>query len=104
MFAGLRTAGRLVAVRGAKLALTALRALLVALLALLSAAPLRAEPQDRQVAEWTILLGGSVRLEGQPDRIRDVTSLPADDFCLELVDLVGTNILPPDLKWLSGLS
>src|SRR5438270_9227722 len=62
-----------------------------------------AEPQDRQVAEWTILLGGSVRVEGRPERFRDLTKLPTDDFYLELVDLVGTNVLPPDLKWLSGL-
>ena len=66
--------------------------------------PASAEPQDRQVAEWTILLGGSVKLEGKAERIRDLTQLPADDFSLELIDLVGTNILPPDLKWLTGLS
>ena len=64
---------------------------------------LRAEPQDRQVAEWVILMGGSVRLEGRDGRIREVTKLPAADFHLELVDLVGTNILPPDLQWLTGL-
>src|SRR4051812_1799923 len=66
--------------------------------------PILAEPQDRQVAEWALLLGGSVRIEGRADRVRDVTKLPEGDFSLELVDLVGTNILPPDLKWLSGLS
>src|SRR5262249_30161027 len=69
-----------------------------------AAAPLMAEPQDRQVAEWAILLGGSVRLEGRPERVRDLTRLPTGDFHLELVDLVGTNILPPDLKWLTGLT
>src|SRR5436190_9806009 len=69
-----------------------------------AAAPLRAESQDRQVAEWTLLQGGSVRLEGRPERIREVTKLPPGDFHLELVDLVGTNILPPDLKWLTGLT
>ena len=63
-----------------------------------------AEPQDRQVAEWVLLMGGSVRLEGRAERIREVTQLPAADFQLELVDLVGTNILPPDLKWLTGLT
>src|SRR5262245_54827534 len=57
-----------------------------------------AESADRQVAEWTILMGGSVRLEGQAERIREVSDLPADDFHLEQVDLVGTNILPPDLQ------
>src|SRR5205823_3762788 len=71
---------------------------------LIAATPLAAEPQDRQVAEWAILLGGSVRLEGRAERIRDLTKLPAGDFHLELVDLVGTNILPPDLKWLTGLT
>src|SRR5436190_19571709 len=69
-----------------------------------AAAPLRAEPQDRQVAEWAILLGGSVRLEGRPERVRVVTKLTPGEFHLELVDLVGTNILPPDLKWLTGLT
>jgi hypothetical protein len=50
-----------------------------------------------------LLSGGSVRLEGRDERIREVTKLPADDFHLELVDLVGTNTLSPDLQWLTGL-
>src|SRR5262245_61909653 len=62
-----------------------------------------AEPRDRQVAEWVILMGGSVRMVGQPERIREVRTLPSEEFQLELVDLVGTNILPPDLQWLIGL-
>ena len=70
----------------------------------LASSTLRAEPLDRQVAEWVILMGGSVRLEGRAERIREVTKLPADDFHLELADLVGTNILPPDLQWLTGLT
>ncbi len=37
-----------------------------------SAGPLRAESPDRQVAEWVVLVGGSVRLEGQIERIREV--------------------------------
>src|SRR5262245_44132602 len=65
---------------------------------------LRAEPPDRQVAEWVILMGGSVRLEGQDGRIRDLTQLPAADFHIELADLVGTNINPPDLQRLNKLS
>ena len=77
---------------------------LVVLFSLSAPSPLLADPQDRQVAEWALLLGGSVRLEGRPERIREVTKLPAGDFHLELVDLVGTNILPPDLKWLTGLT
>ena len=49
-------------------------------------------------------MGGSVRLEGQDGRIRELTDLPAADFHLELADLVGTNINPPDLQRLSGLT
>src|SRR3954447_22960615 len=49
-------------------------------------------------------MGGSVRLEGQDGRIRELTKLPAADFHLELADLVGTNINPPDLQRLSGLT
>src|SRR5262245_37974968 len=71
----------------------------------LAGAPrVQAEPLDRQVAEWVILMGGSVRLEGQEPRIREVTELPASDFHVELVDLVGTNISPPDLARLTGLT
>ncbi len=66
--------------------------------------PLRAEPLDRQVAEWVNLMGGTVRLSGQTDRIREIANLPAADFAVELVDLVGTNILPPDLQRLVGLT
>ena len=50
----------------------------------LSLAPstLRAGPPDRQVAEWVILMGGSVRFEGQGGRIRELSQLPAGDFDL----------------------
>ena len=65
--------------------------------------PLRAEPLDRQVAEWVMLLGGSVRLEGDVERTTELTDLPTQGFHLELVDLVGANILPPDLQQLIGL-
>ena len=68
-----------------------------------SAGSLWADPQDRLVAEWTILLGGSVRIEGAIDRARDTSQLPGEDFRIDLVDLVGTNILPPDLQRLSEL-
>ena len=67
------------------------------------ARPLPAEPVDRQVSEWVLLLGGSVRLAGHDERVREASALPTDDFRVELVDLVGTNILPPDLQRLIGL-
>jgi hypothetical protein len=89
-----------------KASLMLIRSIVLSIIALgwLAGPPLYADPRDRPVAEWVILVGGSVRLEGVPGRIRDLTKLPADDFHLELVDLVGTNILPPDLKWLTGLT
>ena len=65
--------------------------------------PLRAESLDRQVAEWAILLGGTIQLEGHVERTTELIDLPTQDFHLELVDLVGANILPPDLQQLIGL-
>jgi len=64
---------------------------------------LHGEEADRLVAEWTISLGGSVRVAGEPNRHYRLGALPQDDFELDLVDLVGTNILPPDLVRLSNL-
>ncbi len=79
-------------------------ALATSLVLSMMARPVRAEPADRQVAEWVILMGGSVRLHGAQERIRELTMLPAADFRLELADLVGTNINPPDLERLAGLA
>lgn len=62
-----------------------------------------AQSQDLSVAEWTILNGGTVRIEGQVERTREVSQLPKDDFRIDLIDLVGTNISPPDLVRLSDL-
>src|SRR5688500_6347809 len=62
---------------------------------LLAAATLLAESPDRQAAQWTILMGGSVAVDGRPERIREIRNLPDGEFRLELIDLVGTNILPP---------
>ena len=62
-----------------------------------------AESQDRLVAEWTILCGGSVRIESEVELKSEVSQLPTDDFRIELVDLVGANVLPPDLVRLSEL-
>ncbi len=59
--------------------------------------------QDRQVAEWTLFMGGAVGLKGGHGLIRDVAALPAGDFELEVVDWVGMNVEPPDLERLSGL-
>jgi Leucine-rich repeat (LRR) protein len=60
-------------------------------------------PPDRQVAEWAILMGGSVRLVSEAEHIHEISELPATDFHLEHLNLVGTNISPPDLQRLAGL-
>ena len=59
---------------------------------------------DRRVAEWVLLQGGSVRLAGMAGRVWEVTKLPDAEMQLELIDLVGTNISPPDLVRLEDLS
>ena len=59
---------------------------------------------DRRVAEWVLYMGGNVRLAGDPRSIQDPSQLPAGDFRLESVDLVGAHSLdPPDLAKLSSL-
>ena len=59
---------------------------------------------DRQVAEWTLFMGGAVGIEGRPGLIRDVAALPPGDLRIEIVDWVGVNVDPPDLQRLSGLT
>ena len=93
----MNTLARIIFVRAATLSA------LILLYFSITAPTLHADSQDRQVAEWVLLMRGSVRLEGRDERIREVTKLPPVDFRLNLVDLVGTNILPPDLKWLTSL-
>src|SRR5262245_35194399 len=59
---------------------------------------------DRQVAEWTLFMGGEVAVEGRPGFIRDVAALPSGDFHIEILDWVGVNVYPPDLQRLAGLT
>src|SRR5689334_13306391 len=59
--------------------------------------------QDRQVAEWTLFMGGAVGVKGGHELIRDVAALPGGDFELESLDWVGMNVEPSDLERLSGL-
>src|ERR1700680_327490 len=63
-----------------------------------------AESGDRQVAEWTLTMGGRVGLAGQPRRISDIADLPAGDIQLEALDWLGVNVDPPDLERLSALT
>jgi hypothetical protein len=54
----------------------------IAIAGLLAAWPSLAVAQNinREVAEWALFMGGTVVLEGDQRRIRDVAELPAGDF------------------------
>ena len=56
----------------------------------------------RKAAEWVIRAGGNLRIANRPGIIRSVPELPARDFQIIAVDLVGTNIEPKELWNLSG--
>jgi Leucine-rich repeat (LRR) protein len=58
---------------------------------------------DRRIAEWTLLMGGRVRLVGQPGYISDMAELLPGEFELESLDWVGMNVDPPDLERLTSL-
>ena len=77
---------------------------IVVLCALVSAArPLRSETADRRVAEWVLVMGGVVETSGAARRADSADQLPAGEFRLAVIDLVGTNVYPPDLKRLAEL-
>jgi hypothetical protein len=57
---------------------------------------------DRDVAEWVIRQGGTVKIEGRQQPIRILEDLP-EDLRLVGVDLIGTLIAPTEMSKLSGL-
>ncbi len=59
---------------------------------------------DRSAAEWALRMGGSVTLREDSKRYTDWTELPASDFTLEAVNLIGVVVDPADFKRLSGLT
>src|SRR5687767_6836612 len=72
---------------------------MICALALAGAAALaqQASP-DRLVAEWALRLGGQVVLEGQNRPISDLDELPATEFRIRTLDLVGITLSAPALK------
>src|SRR4051812_19561119 len=52
---------------------------------------------DRMVAEWALRLKGTVVLEGQTRPISEITELPASDFQIHTLNLVGMTF------WANGL-
>ncbi|MCX6589503.1 MAG: hypothetical protein NTX13_23285 [Acidobacteria bacterium] len=80
------------------------RAKRLPLVLLAAVTPLLAGPADRTVAEWTLLQGGRVGLNGSPRPLSDIAQLPAADFALTLLDWVAVNAVPEDLARLAGLT
>ncbi|MSO21929.1 MAG: hypothetical protein EXQ58_01465 [Acidobacteria bacterium] len=77
----------------------------ITLLLLSVSTPAAAETLDCEVAEWVIRLGGSVVTTGpQPRVMADLADLLQQDFRLNTMNLVGTNINPPDLERLAELT
>ncbi|MCI0540449.1 MAG: hypothetical protein L0Z50_35040, partial [Verrucomicrobiales bacterium] len=58
---------------------------LMVLASALCSPSLRAEPVDREVAEWALRMGGTVVLGDSSQRINDVNELPAGDFRLKVL-------------------
>ncbi len=77
-----------------------------AALAALAAVSLGAAAQaDRDVAQWTLLHGGRVGLQGAARPVATLDQLaPGDSFEVTLVDWVGVNAVPEDLARLAGLT
>src|SRR4051794_10990921 len=65
---------------------------------------LGAAEADREVALWALRMNGSVILEGDTRRIRDIADLPSGDFRIVALNLIGTNMHPPHMEAFSGLT
>jgi len=74
---------------------------IVILFSLLSTLAQAATP--REIAEWAIRWEGRVTLEGNRQRVTDVSQLPADGFEIVGIDLTGAVMRPAELEKLSGL-
>ena len=68
-----------------------------------SAADLRSEATEERVAAWAISKGGSVVLHGSSEPISAVTQLPAGEFRIHTINLLGTLVEPKELARLRGL-
>jgi len=71
------------------------------LVAVLLAATVTA-PSDRSIAEWVLRQGGSVIAESGAGPVFRLDELPAGEFRLHTINLVGTLVEPRELEKLSG--
>jgi len=74
---------------------------IVILFSLLSTLAQAATP--REIAECAIRWEGRVTLEGNRQRVTDVSQLPADGFEIVGIDLTGAVMRPAELEKLNGL-
>ena len=58
---------------------------------------------DRPVAEWILRQGGRIIVEGDKQPISRLSDLPAADFRIATVDLVGTLVAPEEIQRLAPL-
>ncbi|HUQ90614.1 MAG TPA: hypothetical protein VM120_02960 [Bryobacteraceae bacterium] len=72
-------------------------------LAVLCGVLLPGQTADRKIAEWTLSMGGRVRLAGGRTYVQDLAQLPSGDLRVVALDWVGMNVDPPDLERLIGL-
>src|SRR5690349_6849431 len=72
-------------------------------LLLLSAQLAHPQSADRKLAQWTLAMGGRVRLVGSNVYVNDLSQLPSGEVAVQSLDWVGINADPPDLERLSGL-
>src|SRR5213078_3543229 len=75
----------------------------LAILCIAGLAGLCAEPLDRRVAEWVLESGGRITVSGGRRVLSSIADLPAGDFRLETIDLLGTLVQSGDLRRLNGL-
>ena len=69
-----------------------------------SSALLAADSPERQVADWVIRQGGSVKLVDRTDPIAKLSDLPTGEVHIRGINLVGTLIEPTELKRFRNLA
>ena len=92
-----------------RIALSAGSLLVLAAAMAASAADVRPEATEERVAAWAISKGGSVTLHGpeehgSTEQISVVTELPAGDFRIHTINLMGALVEPKELARLDGLA
>src|SRR5215510_996043 len=59
---------------------------------------------DGTVAEWVLLVGGSISIESARSPVWQIRDRPDRDFKLTAINLVPVTVDPPEFKRLAGLA